>query len=182
MLFKYKVFDLQSVYFSFPKPQTFFCMEKSQLAGVGNRLVAQIIDGIIICIAFTVLLVPFGGIATLIGLNANNLDDSDAAAAMAGFAGLGFLTFGLFTLVGPLLYESLMLSSSKQATLGKIIMKIKVVNETSERLSFGQALGRSLIKYVSFNVCFLLWLWPLFNPQEQSLHDLVIKGYVLRSN
>ncbi len=157
-------------------------MEKSQLAGVGNRLVAQIIDGIILTIAFSIIIVPFGGFAALLGMGADNLNDSEAAAAIASFAGFSILGFVLFSLVAPLLYEAVMLSSSKQATLGKIIMKVKVVNETGDRLTFGQALGRSLIKYISVNVCFLLWLWPLFNPEEQSLHDLVIKGYVLRSN
>ena len=59
-------------------------------------------------------------------------------------------------------------------------MKIKVVDEQGLRLSFGSALGRSLIKYVTSNLCILLWLWPLFNNTEQALHDLVVKGYVIR--
>ncbi len=158
-------------------------MDKSQLAGFGNRLVAQIIDGIILGIAFSLLLIPFGGIATLIGLNSDSIENSsdEAAAALIGLAGVSMVGLILFSLIAPFIYEALMISSAKQATVGKIVMKIKVVGPDGERLTFGQAVGRSLIKYISSNLCILLWLWPLFNPEEQALHDLVIKSYVVKS-
>ena len=158
-------------------------MDKSQLAGVGNRLVAQIIDGIILGIAISIVLVPFGGIAALMGASAGNWSGSEEeVAAMAGIAGMSILGLIFLSLFVPFIYEAVMISSARQATLGKIIMKIKVVGENGERLSFGQALGRSLIKYISSNLCILLWLWPLFNPEEQSLHDLVVKSYVVRGS
>lgn len=158
-------------------------MDKSQLAGFGNRLVAQIIDGIILGIAFSLLLIPFGGIATLVGLNSDSIENSsdEAAAALIGLAGVSLVGLILFSLIAPFIYEALMISSAKQATVGKIVMKIKVVGPEGERLTFGQAVGRSLIKYISSNLCILLWLWPLFNPEEQALHDLVIKSYVVKS-
>lgn len=158
-------------------------MEKSQLAGFGNRLVAQIIDAIILGIAMSIVLIPFGGMAALVGAGmSEGMDDSDAAAAaMAGLAGISILGLIVIGLIVPFLYEAFMISSPRQATLGKSIMKIKVVSETGGRLTFGQALGRALVKYISQNLCFLLWLWPLFNPEEQALHDLVIKSYVVRA-
>lgn len=154
-------------------------MEKSQLAGFGNRLIAQIIDGIILGIAISILLIPFGGVAALLGTR-NWSGSDEEVAAMAGIAGLGIVGIVLLCLFVPFIYEAIMISSTRQATFGKILMKIKVVGENGERLSFGQALGRSLIKYISSNLCILLWLWPLFNPKEQSLHDLVVKSYVVK--
>lgn len=152
-------------------------MDKSQLAGFGNRLVAQIIDGIILGIAITIVLIPFGGIAALIG--AGNWNGSPEDVAAWGIVSM-FIGIALLSLFVPFIYEAIMISSARQATFGKILMKIKVVGENGERLSFGQALGRSLIKYISSNLCILLWLWPLFNPEEQSLHDLVVKSYVVK--
>lgn len=154
-------------------------MDKSQLAGFGNRLVAQIIDAIILGIAISVVLVPFGGIAALLG-SGNWSGSEEEVAAMAGIAGMSIVGLILLSLFVPFIYEAIMISSTRQATFGKILMKIKVVGENGERLSFGQALGRSLIKYISSNLCILLWLWPLFNPEEQSLHDLVVKSYVVK--
>jgi uncharacterized RDD family membrane protein YckC len=158
-------------------------MEKSQLAGFGNRLVAQIIDGIIVGIALMVILIPFGGVAAMLGLGASDLGNTDdaAAAAAAGIFGAGLLTFIGLSIIVPFFYEAFMLSSSKQATLGKMLMKIKVVGQDGQALTFGQAFGRSLIKYITGNLCTLLWLWPLFNPEEQALHDLVGKSFVIRS-
>ncbi|WP_298360231.1 RDD family protein [Runella sp.] len=150
-------------------------MDKSQLAGFGNRLVAQIIDGIILSIAISVVLVPF--IAALLGTSNWNGSPEDVVAW--GIVGM-IIGIALLSLFVPFIYEAIMISSARQATFGKILMKIKVVGENGERLSFGQALGRSLIKYITSHLCILLWLWPLFNPEEQSLHDLVVKSYVVK--
>lgn len=151
-------------------------MQNVTFAGVGNRLVAQIIDGLILGFVMSLLLVPIFGIG-FFSTYSRDMTDEGAIAALAGLAILPIILIGI---AAPVLYEAFMLSSAKQATLGKMIMKIKVVDEQGQRLTFGAALGRSLIKYVSSNVCILLWLWPLFNNTEQALHDLIVKDYVIR--
>ena len=95
-------------------------------------------------------------------------------------AGLAILPIILMAFVGPVIYEVFMLSSSRQATFGKVIMKIKVIDEQGQRLTLGAAIGRTLIKYLTVNFCFLLWLWPLFNKEEQALHDLIVRDLVIR--
>ncbi|WP_037301153.1 RDD family protein [Runella limosa] len=157
-------------------------MNNFPLAGFGNRLVAQLIDGIILGIAFSIIIIPFGGLAAILGLgSAGVFDGSDEATAAAmGLFGMGLIGLILFSLLTPFLYDAFMVSSAKQATLGKMIMKIKVVGPNGERLTFSQALVRSLIKYISSHFCILLWLWPLFNPEEQALHDLAAKSLVIR--
>lgn len=122
------------------------------------------------------MLVPIFGIGFFTS-SLSNTDDIGAAAALAGLAIFPIILLGIGA---PVLYEAFMISSAKQATIGKIVMKIKVVDEQGLRLTFGAALGRSLIKYVTSNLCILLWLWPLFNNTEQALHDLVVKDFVIR--
>jgi uncharacterized RDD family membrane protein YckC len=151
-------------------------MQNFIFAGVGNRLVAQIIDGLILGFVISLLLVPIFGIGFFTS-SMGNTDDVGAAAALAGLAILPIILLGIGA---PVLYEAFMISSAKQATIGKIVMKIKVVDEQGLRLTFGAALGRALIKYVTSNLCILLWLWPLFNNTEQALHDLVVKDFVIR--
>lgn len=150
-------------------------MQNFTFAGVGNRFVAQIIDGLILGFVISLIVIPIFGIGIFSGSMKNF--DEEAVAAMVGLALIPII---LISIAAPILYEAFMLSSAKQATLGKMVMKIKVVDEQGLRLSFGSALGRSLIKYVTSNLCILLWLWPLFNNTEQALHDLVVKGYVIR--
>ena len=151
-------------------------MENSSLAGFGNRLVAQIIDSLILGFVISALILPIFGISVFNSAMADAEDEAAIAVLVASLV----VPLVLAGLVAPILYEAFMLSSSKQATVGKILMKIKVVDEQGQRLTFGAALGRSLIKYITSNVCILLWLWPLFNDKEQALHDIVVKDYVIK--
>lgn len=78
-----------------------------------------------------------------------------------------------------LLYFTLMESSSRQATLGKAKMKIKVVNENGERLSFLNALGRYLGKFLSLFLFGLGFFMIPFSKKKQALHDKLAKTYVV---
>jgi len=142
-------------------------------AGFGNRLVAQIIDYIIVSFAVSLIAVPIFGISIF----TNGMNGGESAG---WFAGLAILPIILAAFIGPVIYEILMLSSPRRATVGKILMKIKVVDEHGAGLTVGSAIGRTLIKYLSFQFCFLLWLWPLFNDKEQALHDIIVKDFVIR--
>lgn len=150
-------------------------MLNSNFAGFGNRLVAQIIDSLIVGFAVSIIAMPIFGFSIF---QSTMNDNSDISTILAG---LSILPIVLFAFVAPVIYEVLMISSPRQATLGKILMKIKVVDEQGLKLTLGAAIGRTLIKYVSSQICFLLWLWPLFNDQEQALHDIIVKDYVVRS-
>ena len=142
-------------------------------AGVGNRLVAQIIDSLIVGFAMSIIIIPIFGA----GIFASMVGNEDSAGAFAFFAMIPVIAIAS---IGPIIYEVVMLSSSRQATFGKVLMKIKVVDEQGQKLTVGAAIGRTLIKYISFNLCFLLWLWPLFNDKEQGLHDIIVKDLVVR--
>jgi uncharacterized RDD family membrane protein YckC len=151
-------------------------MQNVTFAGVGNRLVAQIIDGFILGFVLSLIVFPIIGVS-IFSESMGNFDGDAMAATMV----MAMLPIFLLAIAGPILYETLMISSARQATLGKIIMKIKVVDEQGLRLTFGAALSRALVKNVTSSLCILLWLWPLFNDKEQSLHDLVAKDYVVRA-
>lgn len=159
-------------------------MTNYTLAGFGNRFLAVIIDGFIASIVFSFLFIPINtlGLITLPSLaDLQNSEDEAAGVIIASYTaalmGLSFC-YG----IAYLLYETFMISSAKQATLGKMALKLRVVTEDGQRLTTGQALGRSLLKGISGNVCFLLWLWPLFNDKEQALHDLIVKDLVIKNS
>lgn len=156
-------------------------MNNFRLAGFGKRFLAYILDGIIIGIAFTLILIPFGGIFAFLGMSGGAMDgdiSSGEAAALAA-TGISFLGIILLAIVAPVVYDALMTASPRQATLGKSIMKIKVVKENGEPLTTGDAFIRALVKYVTGQFCFLLLLVCLFNKEEQNLHDLAAKTFVI---
>lgn len=152
-------------------------MLNSTFAGYGNRIIAQIIDSLIVGFAVSLIAIPIFGFSFF-----SAAVDSSGDGDLGGiFAGLAILPILLFAFIGPVIYEVLMISSFRQATFGKMLMKIKVVDEQGQRLTLGAAIGRTLIKYVSSQLCILLWLWPLFNDKEQALHDIIVKDYVVRN-
>ncbi|MFN8354691.1 MAG: RDD family protein [Spirosomataceae bacterium] len=154
-------------------------MENLRLAGFGNRLVAQIIDHFIIGAIFSIiiLILVFTGVFGSIG--AVNSDEEAIQAMMIGLFSVGLIFVILLYMLIPFVYEVIMISSPRRATIGKLVMKIEVVNQHGQTLTTGEAFLRTLIKFLTGNFCLLLWLWPLFNDKEQALHDLTVQGYVV---
>lgn len=148
-------------------------------ASFGDRLVAYIIDFVILSFVMGVIIVPFFGIGFLTGdfFREDMGDDPAAAFAMMGSM---FSTMSILIII-PLLYDALMVASARQGTFGKNIMKIKVVDKNGGQLSIGPSIGRVLIKVVSSSACILLWLWPLFNDKVQALHDLAVSSFVVKN-
>lgn len=69
--------------------------------------------------------------------------------------------------------------SEAQATIGKRIMKQKVVFEDGSGLSINQSLMRNALKflsYVPFNIGFI---WALFDKKGQAWHDKIARTYVI---
>ncbi len=159
-------------------------MENLKLAGFGKRLVAYIIDGIILGAAMMIAFIPFGGLFAFMGMNAaqNGGEMTDeAAVATAAMAGISIGAIVLVALVVPLIYDTFMTASAKQGTLGKLVMNIKVVKETGEGLNTQEAFIRALVKYATGSFCIFLFLACLFNKQEQNLHDMAAKTLVLEA-
>src|SRR5579859_1408586 len=79
-----------------------------------------------------------------------------------------------------LLYFVLMESSMHQATLGKMVMRICVVDLGGNPIGFGKALSRNIGKSLSFLICFIGVLMVPFSATKQALHDRISGTYVIR--
>ena len=77
------------------------------------------------------------------------------------------------------LYFALMESSEKQATLGKMAVKIKVTDMSGNRISFGKATGRYFGKIISGLILGIGYFMAGFTPQKQALHDKMANCLVL---
>jgi uncharacterized RDD family membrane protein YckC len=70
-------------------------------------------------------------------------------------------------------------------TLGKRVLRIAVRDVRGDPISLGQALGRAYLRAALF-VCFYIpWildsLWPLWQADNRSLHDLAASTVVVRN-
>jgi uncharacterized RDD family membrane protein YckC len=73
----------------------------------------------------------------------------------------------LFSFVITITYEGLMVAASGQ-TLGKRALKVKVVSETGEDVTTGQAWGRAFGKMIPFSQ-----VVALFNDERKGIHDML---------
>jgi uncharacterized RDD family membrane protein YckC len=138
--------------------------------GFWIRFLAFIIDSIILRVVVT----PIGMIFGALGL---------AGGMMHGIPHFGFALMGggvtfVVLIFGSWLYAALMESSSYQATLGKMILGLKVTDLNGNRISFERATGRHFAKWLSAMILFIGFIMIAFTERKQGLHDMLAETLV----
>jgi uncharacterized RDD family membrane protein YckC len=98
----------------------------------------------------------------------------DSAAYVTGF------TFIVLLTVGGWLYAALSESSRYRATIGKRIMHLQVVSVGGEKLNFGQASVRHVMKFLSLFTLGIGFLMAGWTKRRQALHDIPTDCLVIR--
>lgn len=130
-------------------------------AGFWIRLGARIIDSVILSVLFMVLgkLVPW--------ISQGETPNEIISAFVVSF------------LIG-VIYYAVMEGSSMQASIGKQVFKLKVIDKSGEKLSMSKALLRSITKEIG--IMFLVGgLMVGFTDKKRGLHDMVAGTYVVKS-
>jgi uncharacterized RDD family membrane protein YckC len=127
--------------------------------GFWVRLLAYLVDSVILVTAFWLLAI---------------------GAVFLGEWGLKLVL--LLWFLGPLAYWVLMQASSRQATLGKALLGLKVTDDEGERLSILRSLGRELAKFVSALPMMIGFLLAAFTGRKQALHDMIASTTVVRQS
>ena len=83
--------------------------------------------------------------------------------------------------VGQWLYEALLTSSSWQGTIGKKVLRLKVVDEAGNRIGFGRATGRFFAKILSSMFMCIGFIMIGLTERKTGLHDMLAGTRVLRS-
>ena len=138
-------------------------MEK---AGFLVRLVAYIIDAIILAIVAWIIQVIFV-------MPAMNPNAGGGAAAMAA---IGYILLLIWTL-GYLIF----FWTRSGATPGKMIMGLKVVTVDGGKLSVGKAVLRIIGYVVSGIIVYLGFLWIIWDKDKQGWHDKIAGTYVVKA-
>ncbi len=71
------------------------------------------------------------------------------------------------------LYSALMESSTKQATLGKMVCGLRVTDLAGNRISFGRATGRHFAKNFLSAIFLVGYIMAAFTERKQGLHDMI---------
>jgi uncharacterized RDD family membrane protein YckC len=137
--------------------------------GFWRRLLAYIIDGIILGIVIGAL----ETVITAIFHPGSSTNGSLPASATAGWS--------LFSFVITWLYFAVMESSSYQATIGKLILGMRVTDVDGQRISFARATGRWFAKILSTLILWIGYLMIAFTPRKRGLHDYIAGTLVYKS-
>ena len=82
--------------------------------------------------------------------------------------------------LAKVIYHIVMESSAKQATYGKQMLRIRVVDLNGDRISTGMAISRNLLKLLSTLPFCLGYVIAFFNKKQQCLHDMLANTLVIK--
>jgi len=156
----------------------------SPYAGFWLRVVAYLIDGIVLGVIFGVLflmgiaVVGVGSIETMVR-GMHNGGDAEPPVAFI----LMFLFIGFLSLIASWLYHAYLESSANQGTLGKMALGLIVTDLQGRRISFGHATGRFFAKIITGLIPLGIgYMMAGFTEKKQALHDMIAATLVLRKN
>ena len=142
--------------------------------GFWIRFVAFIIDlfvvGIVVFPVSAFIMVITGGIPRIMG----------GDVQFRGLWFLGLMVRGVFNTLVSWIYEAALESSSRQATLGKMALGLKVTDLYGNRISFVRATGRHFAKYLSGLILGVGYIMAGFTERKQALHDMIAGTLVVR--
>jgi uncharacterized RDD family membrane protein YckC len=165
-------------------PPVVYAQPSVQYAGFWLRVVAYLIDSVVVSIAFMALFIPFAimtGLTATLGNIHPGADPRDVGAVLGGTFFLGLFTVVCLAFLGGWLYHAKMESSSWQATLGKRALNLRVTDMYGAPISFARASGRHFGKLLTgmipLGVGFML---AGLTERRQALHDMLASCLVLR--
>jgi uncharacterized RDD family membrane protein YckC len=142
-------------------------------ADVINRVVAIIIDTIILWVVMLVISLPLGVQAMMLG----TITDPTAAAQLAGSSMIvGIL--GLLIGLGYFVY----FEGTTGQTIGKKIVNIKVVRQDGKPMTYMEALIRTVLRIVDGIALYLVGLIVILASKEkQRVGDMAAKTLVVKA-
>jgi uncharacterized RDD family membrane protein YckC len=78
------------------------------------------------------------------------------------------------------LYDALLISSRRQATVGQMALGMRVTDLEGGRISFGRATGRHFTSILSGAILGIGYLMIIWTERKQALHDIIAGTLVLR--
>ena len=141
--------------------------------GFWIRFVAVLIDGLVLGI---VVWPVSAMLAVMIGIAGGTVSMPELGVSLVR----GTVVWTLFLFAGWI-YEATMESSSRQATLGKMALGLKVTDEYGNRISFARASGRFFAKILSRMILFIGYIMAGFTERKRALHDMIAGTLVIRT-
>jgi len=135
----------------------------------GQRALAALLDGLLAFVAVIAVFIVAGLAGWIFGVVNDTL--GGLIGGLVGIAGyLGVVIVLILTEAGP--YGQ---------TPGKHIIGIRVLDTSGATLSKGLAVGRYFAKIISGLPCYVGYLWPLWDAEKRTFHDMIVNTRVVQA-
>jgi len=153
--------------------------ETTILAAFWQRSLAILIDFVVIIILFIAII----NLIELLGLhltkvNIKGMHEMEVKADGVSETSIKFLELGFASI--PTIYFSLLNYFTRGKTLGKWIMRIRIVSIYHQRISFWHCMERALGYAASTLEAGLGFLQIFWNPNRMCLHDRIAETIVVQ--
>jgi uncharacterized RDD family membrane protein YckC len=165
----------------YPAPQTSGWTPGLTYGGFWIRVVARLVDAVILGIPITLVLVGLLVAAGAVGSATNSSNQNAQSATALAFGGI-FIVFYLLVLVVTIGYQIYFWGTSG-STPGMRMFRLRVVDAVSGGpIGFSRATIRWLMTLVNSWACYIGWIWVAFDPRKQGWHDKVANTVVVVHN
>ncbi len=148
-------------------------------AGFWIRVVARLVDSLILGIPFSILFGVFAAAGGLFASSSSSSNNSNAQGAAVAIFGSAFILLYLIAIVVTFGYWIYFWGSSGQ-TLGMRLLRLRVVDaNTGAPIGYGRATIRLLMTFVNTWACYVGWIWVAFDARKQGWHDKVANSVVI---
>jgi uncharacterized RDD family membrane protein YckC len=147
--------------------------------GFWIRVAAYLIDHICMAVVLTpiALIMVFPALMKIVQ-QAQQHEEPGPEMIAAIFGAMGF--YFVIAIAGQWLYEALLTSSAWQGTIGKRVLRLKVTDDSGNRISFARASGRFFAKILSGMAMYVGFIMVAFMERKRGLHDVICSTQVLR--
>ena len=147
-------------------------------AGFWIRVVARIVDAVLLGIPFAILFAIFAVAGGLFASTSNSNSQSSNGTAAALFGG-AFVLLYLLALAVTFGYWIYFWGKSGE-TIGMRLLHLRVIDaNTGASIGYGRATIRLLMTFVNTWACYIGWIWVAFDPRKQGWHDKVANSVVV---
>jgi uncharacterized RDD family membrane protein YckC len=147
-------------------------------AGFVSRLVAFIVDLVIISITTTVVILGINEIITFFGIkiffNRYISGAVNAETINSIIRILVVISYYVFSILYFAIFYSLV-----SYTPGKYLLGLRVVRTDGFRLGFWRSVARGVCYYLSALLLFIGFIWIIFDKNRQGLHDKIVGTVVI---
>lgn len=146
-------------------------------ASWGARLGAYLLDGLIVT---AVAMVPIV-IGAIIAFSGSEVDPVTDELTSVNSTGVTIMVFGYLVAFVFTVWNQVFRQGRTGQSLGKKIVSIQVVRaDSGQFLGAGLAFLRAIMMALLGGICFINYLWPLWDEKKQAWHDKVVGSVVIR--